>query len=69
MGKKEGDLLGGHRVGRHDQVTLVLATLVVYNNHGLTLAQRGEGGGDFGETHDSLLSFEAAVLTAEKPIG
>ena len=43
MGQKEGDLLRGGGVGRHDQVALVLAVLVVDHDHDLAPSDRRNG--------------------------
>ena len=43
VGQEEGDLLGGDGVGRHDQVALVLAVLVVDHDDDLAPADRRDG--------------------------
>ena len=40
VGEEEGDLLGGDGVGRHDQVALVLAVLVVDDDDDLAPTDR-----------------------------
>ena len=40
VGEEEGDLLGGDRVGGHDQVALVLAVLVVDDDDDLAAPDR-----------------------------
>ena len=47
--EEEGDLLGGHGLGGHDEVALVLAVLVVDDDHHLATADGGDGVGDRGE--------------------
>ena len=43
VGQEEGDLLGRDRLGRHDEVALVLAVLVVDHDHDLAPADGVDG--------------------------
>src|ERR687894_752721 len=60
--QEEGDGLGRGGLGRHDEVALVLAVLVVDDDHDLTAADGGDGVLDLGEGHQ--LSFDGAAGAA-----
>ena len=53
--QEEGDLLGRGELGRHDEVALVLAVLVVDHDDDLAAPDGGDGLLDLGERHASAL--------------
>src|SRR5262249_37921263 len=60
----ERHLLGGHRLGRTDQVAFVLAIFVVDHDHELTAGDRGNGVFDGSERHGDHDSFASWCSTA-----
>ena len=59
--EEEGDLLGRGELGRHDEVALVLAVLVVDDDHDLAPADGGDGVLDLGEAASGVLRAWPAV--------
>ena len=59
--QEERDLLGRGRLGRHDEVALVLAVLVVDDDDDLAAADGGDRVLDPGERHYSLLGLQESL--------